>query len=216
MKILSLDSSGAGCSVCLFQDGRELALLEEKMERGQDSRLVPMVQEVMAKAGLTFQMLDRIAVTRGPGSFTGLRIGLATARGLGLAAEKPVIGIDRFSLFKAQRGEKNESLLVVLESRRLELYTCFFPSYGKAEEPRMLTPDEIGSMTRTHSEIKIVGDAAESLRGAVDTNRFDAIVEAEVVTCAKMAVSVALDDQAYLPRPLYVRPPDVTIKADDA
>lgn len=215
MKILSIDSSGAGCSVCLWHDGRELAFAEEKMERGQDSRLVPMVQEVMAKAGVTFPMLDRIAVTRGPGSFTGLRIGLATARGLGLAAEKPVIGVDRFAVFKAQREEKSESLLVILESRRLELYTRFYPAYGQPEEPRMLTPEEIGSITTTHPEIKVVGDAKESLRGFVDQNRFDAMAEAEVVTCAKIAAAVDINDPVYLPRPLYVRPPDVTVKTDD-
>jgi len=213
MKILSLDSCGSGCSVCVWHDGRELSFLEEKMERGQDSRLVPMVQEAMQRAGLTYQDLDRIAVTRGPGSFTGMRIGLATARGLALAAGKPAIGLDRFSLYKNQRGDKKESLLVVLESRRLELYCRLFPAHGGVEPPCLLAPADIAALTGNHPEIRIVGDAFGALRGSVDHNKFDAIVEAEVVTCAKMAAGIAIDDPAYLARPLCVRPPDVTIKA---
>jgi len=212
MNILSLDCSGAGCSVCVWQDGNVRALQEERMERGQDSRLVPLIQNVLGQAGLTYAALDRIAVTSGPGSFTGLRIGLATARGLGFAAEKPVLGVGRFSLYKAQRIDKKESLLVVLESRRLELYCCFFPAYGVPEAPSMLSPAEIGAMTRNHPDIKIVGDAQDTLRGAVDHNKFDTILESEVITCAKIAANVDALDPAYLPRPLYVRPPDVTMK----
>ena len=110
MLILSLDTAGQACAVCVWRDGVVLAAREERMARGQDARLVPLLLEVMAAAGVAFPQLDRIAVTRGPGSFTGLRIGLATARGLGLAADKPVIGIDRFSIHAAQQGRRGESL----------------------------------------------------------------------------------------------------------
>jgi len=198
--------------VCVWQDGRVLTLREEKMDRGQDSRLVPMVQDVMKETGLSYAALDRIAVTRGPGSFTGLRIGLATARGMGLAADKPVVGVDRFSLFKTQREGISGGLLVVLESRRAELYVCHYPANCEPEEPRMLTPAEIGSLVRSHHDIRIVGDAFEPLRGAVDHNLFDTMVEAEVITCAQIASTAGLTGPTYLPRPLYIRPPDVTVQ----
>ena len=99
MMVLGIDSAGAGCGVCVWQDGRVLASAFEAMERGQDRRLVPLILEVMQKAGADFDTLDRIAVTRGPGSFTGLRIGIAAARGIGLAASKSVLGIDRFAIY---------------------------------------------------------------------------------------------------------------------
>ncbi len=102
MLILSLDSAGNGCGACVWHDGNILASAEEPMERGQDQRLMPLILDIMKKANVTFDQLDRIAVTRGPGSFTGLRIGLAAARGIGIASGKPVIGIDRFSIFHAQ------------------------------------------------------------------------------------------------------------------
>lgn len=213
MKILALDSAADGCSVCVWQDGRALVTRQEKMERGQDSRLVPLVQAAMAEAGMRYDDLDRIAVTRGPGSFTGLRIGLATARGIGFAAGKPVIGIDRFAVYRALFADRNGALMVVLESRRRELYACLFPAYGEPLAPELLTPDEIAVQTQSHHDIVIVGDAAESMRGIVDHHVFDQVTDIEVEICARLASQVDdVNDPAFLPRPLYLRAPDVTIK----
>lgn len=215
MKILAIDSAADGCGVCAWQEGRAVVTRHEKMERGQDSRLVPLIQEVMRDAGWAYAELDRIAVTRGPGSFTGLRIGLATARGIGFAAGKPVIGIDRFALYRALFADKHGALLVVLESRRKELYTRLYPCYGQQHEPQLLAPDEIAAVTQNHHELAVVGDAMETLRGAVDHRIFDAVTDPEVVTCALLASQVDPHDPAFLPRPLYLRPPDVTIKECD-
>lgn len=210
MRILSLDSAAGGCAVCVWQDGVVLALAEEKMERGQDARLVPLVQETMDRAGADFASLDRIAVTRGPGSFTGLRIGLATARGLGLAAEKPVIGMDRFAVHRAQ--QEYSPLLVVLESRRLELYVRFYPVDAPAHEAQMLTPQEIAAFLAAHPDARVAGDADVLLDGAADPSIFLAAKEPEAVTCARLAAWASLDNPEYLPRPLYLRAPDVTIR----
>lgn len=213
MKILALDSAADGCGVCVMQEGRVLALCQEKMERGQDSRLVPLVQKTMAQAGLAYADLDRIAVTRGPGSFTGLRIGLATARGLGFASGKPVVGIDRFAIYRTLFAARKSALLVVLESRRQELYTCLFPASGQKQEPALLTPHDIALLTQNHHEIVVVGDAEESLRSDLDHRVFDRMTDLEVEVCARLAAQADVNDPAFLPRPLYLRPPDVTVKA---
>ena len=215
MIVLAIDSAAAGCGVCVWQDGRILASVQEKMERGQDSRLVPLIQETLAGTGLTFADLDRIAVTRGPGSFTGLRIGLATARGIGLAAGKPIIGVDRFSIYRAQLAARKEAILIVLESKRQELYTRYFPSYGQAQTARLMTPEEIAVQVQSHHDILIVGDAIETLRGAVDRHVFDEMATPEVETCALLASVADPVDPQYLPRPLYLRAPDVTIQVCD-
>lgn len=204
MLILALDSAGSGCAACVWKDGQVLAQGEEKMERGQDSRLLPLVQEIMAKAGLSYAELDRIAATRGPGSFTGLRIGLAAARGLGLAAGKPVIGIDRFSIHRAQRKESKE-LLVLLESRRLELYTRFYPVSGVAHEPELLPPEEIEKFLAQHPGLEIAGDVSAFSASSL---------ESEVITCAALAALADPEEAAFLPRPLYLRAPDVTIACE--
>lgn len=210
MLILSLECAGYGCGVCVWRDGAVLALREERMERGQDARLVLLVQEVMAQVGSGFPDLDRMAVTRGPGSFTGLRIGLAAARGFGLAAGKPVVGIDRFAIHRHQ--QKVSALLVVLESRRLELYTRFYSAQDSAQEAALLSPDEIAVFARQRPDLKIVGDAPDKLRGLLSEDVFLSQAEPEVLTCAALAARVDAQDSSFAPRPLYLRAPDVTIK----
>lgn len=213
MIVLSLDCASSGCGVCVWQDGRLLAQQHENMERGQDARLMPLVQEVMAQAGLSYPELDRVAVTRGPGSFTGLRIGLAAARGIGLAANKPVIGIDRFAVHRAQQAEKGRGLLVVLESRREELYLRFYPVQEEPHEPRMLCPPEIASFVKEQNNVLIAGDAHDVLAAHFVPELFVAPTEPECVTAARLATQIQVGDPAYLPRPLYLRAPDVTIKS---
>src|ERR1700722_20702050 len=93
MNILALDTCLGACSVAVCDEDSALAAASEAMTRGHQERLAPMVREVMAKAGLDFAQLDRIGVTVGPGSFTGLRVGLAFAKGLALALDRPCIGV---------------------------------------------------------------------------------------------------------------------------
>ncbi len=207
MIILGIDTAGHACSVCVWRDGMTLAHAEERMERGQDARLVPLVLEVMAQAGVDFAQLDRIAVTRGPGSFTGLRIGLSTARGFALAADKPVIGISRFAVYHAQRKANPAPYLIVLDSKRQELF-C----QTGAQEPCMLLPDVVAVLLRAQPDMVVVGDAAALLREHLpETTVFAPLTEPEVVTAAALAASAAVDDTEHLPRPLYLRAPDVTV-----
>jgi tRNA threonylcarbamoyladenosine biosynthesis protein TsaB len=197
MLILSLDSAGSGCSACVWRDGEVLAAAEEQMQRGQDQRLMPLILEVMKQASVEFDALDRIAVTRGPGSFTGLRIGLAAARGIGLAAGKPVVGIDRFAIFREQTKTTDQNLLIVIESRRAELYCRFYPASDGGHEPIMMTREEIATFLDKNKNTIVVGDA-------------DGTHANEVGVCALLASRADTNDPAFLPRPLYIRPPDVT------
>ncbi len=206
MLILSLDTAGAACSACVWQDGKILAEGEERMERGQDQRLMPLVLEIMKKAGTDFANLDRVTVTRGPGSFTGLRIGLAAARGIGLAAGKPVIGIDRFAIFREQIKQPDKNLLVVIGSKRKELFCRFYP-VDAAPEPAMMTMDEIADFLKDRKDTIVAGDEA-----AASFAHFRNPAEKEVITCAALAARADVNDSEFLPRPLYLRAPDVTIK----
>ncbi len=238
MLILSLDSAGSGCNLCVWRDGQILSLIEQPMERGQDRQLVPLTISALQEAHVEFDELDRIAATRGPGSFTGLRIGLAAAQGFGLALSKPVIGIDRFSIYREQFRE-TAPLLIVIQSKREELYCRFYPVEGEAGEPVMMTPDEIRAFVGEHRDIRIVGDAtiyfshmesgrewrkispplagreifhnaAPSCAGGIEN--IIAATEAEAVTCARLAAAAEIGNPGYAPHPLYIRAPDVTIK----
>lgn len=193
MIILSLDSVGQGCTVCVWQDGALLSFCEEKMTRGQDARLIPMVQSVIKDAAIEYSTLDRVAVTRGPGSFTGLRIGLSAARGIGFAASKPVIGIDRFSIHRAQYPD--DDLLVALESRRADLFTKLYHADGTCDEPVLLEIDAMDTV------VARAGDVEGCLP----------LIEAEAITAAALAAKTTIGEAANLPRPLYLRAPDVTM-----
>ena len=93
MLTLALDTCLAACSAALDRDGQTVGWISEPMARGHQERLAPMVRDLMADCGVAFGDLDRIGVTVGPGSFTGLRVGLAFAKGLALALNRPCVGV---------------------------------------------------------------------------------------------------------------------------
>jgi len=98
MRILGLDTTGADCSVALVDTAKVLAYKSENIGRGHAERLAPMVAEVLDEAGLTAKDIDKIAVCTGPGSFTGLRVALAFAKGFALPRKLPVVGIDALQI----------------------------------------------------------------------------------------------------------------------
>src|SRR5678815_1575047 len=102
MIVLGLDTCLSSCSVAVRDGERVLASAREVMARGHQERLAPMAQAVMAEAGLSFDKLDRIAVTVGPGSFTGLRVGIAFAKGLALALDLPTVGVGSLEALGAE------------------------------------------------------------------------------------------------------------------
>jgi tRNA threonylcarbamoyladenosine biosynthesis protein TsaB len=197
MLILVIDSCGPSCGVGVYKDGNPLARLEEFMERGQDARLMPMVVEALKEAKAEFSDIDRIAVTRGPGSFTGARVGLAAARGIGMASKKPVIGIDRFSVYKSLHETKGKNLLVIIDSKRAELFCKFYPAQGEEQKACMMAEKEIDAFLAGHLGTKVVGDIATP---------DDDILSA----CADLAAKADPKNPDFLPRPLYLRAPDVT------
>jgi tRNA threonylcarbamoyladenosine biosynthesis protein TsaB len=157
---------------------------------------MPMIVDAMKGAGCAFPDLDRIAVTKGPGSFTGVRVGLAAARGIGFAAGKPVLGIDRFEIYRAIHA-KAKNLLVVIESKRAELFCKIYPFEGAVPDACLMTQPEIDAYLEEHPETEIAGDIAtpdDDILGA----------------CAVLAATADVRDPGFLPRPLYLRAPDVT------
>lgn len=132
MNILSFDTTLAACSVAcvaIDPDSREvdvLASMRTAMARGHAEALVPMIARTMTEAGLDFTQLDRIAVTTGPGSFTGLRVGIATARGLGLALGIPVTGVVTMDALARDFADANPDnqrpFAIFLDARRGQLY----------------------------------------------------------------------------------------------
>ena len=165
MKMLALETTGSACSVALWRDGGVVARRFEAMTRGHAERLVPMIGEVLAEAGVTAEAVDRLAVTVGPGAFTGLRVGLATARGLALATGRPLVGVTTFEAIAHAlplESRRGRSLLVAVDSRRTELFLRLFdatltltPSSLDGDSSRL--PSDAGPPSRPDT-----GDASVS------------------------------------------------------
>jgi tRNA threonylcarbamoyladenosine biosynthesis protein TsaB len=197
--ILALDTTLNRCSVALVEDARALASLSESMHRGHAERLAPMVDEVMRAGGGAFKALDRIVVTTGPGSFTGLRVGLAFARGLAVALSKPCIGISSLEALALEAGE--EGLRGAVIAGGGELYVALYENGAARISPRRMSEDEAraalaGALVR--------GPAAGAFGGEI-VDAPDAI---------KLALRGAQRDPAdYPPNPLYLRDADAKLPA---
>ena len=147
MKVLALDTATSACSAALWEDGAVRARRLTITERGQAEALMPMVLAVLEEAGEDFAGLDLLAVTVGPGAFTGLRIGLAAARGMALAAGLPCLGVTTLEAVAHGVGADERAratLLVALETKRADLYVqAFDGGLQPLGEPRAVAAEAI-------------------------------------------------------------------------
>ena len=198
MLILAFDTTAAACSVVLWRDGDVLHSARAVMDYGQAEALMPMIEETMATAGLSYAELDRIAVTIGPGSFTGVRVGLAAARGIAMAADKPVVGVTTMDVV-AHGVPENEvkdaaGIIIAIDTKRGDFFAQkFTPAREAIGEIVTLTPDELKTWCSSGSWIVI----ADVLPDAVALAQLGAMRRPQVGG----------------PLPLYVHAPSVTMPA---
>ena len=186
------------------------------MARGQAEALVPMIGEVLAEAGVDARALDLVAVTVGPGGFTGLRIGIAAARGLALAAGVPAIGVTNF--VAVARGVSMElragrSLVVALDSKREEIYLQTFASDGTALSPGALVPPTALARHLPDGPLAVAGDAGERLAAALGDARIardPGCGLPDPTDVARLGAEAWGRGERAPPRPLYLRAPDTT------
>lgn len=214
-RLLVFDTSCGACSVAVWSGDCTIAERYEAMSRGQAERLLPMIEETLAAAGMAWGRLDAVGVTRGPGAFTGIRIGLAAARGLALARGIPAIGI---STFEALAVRAPAGCMVAIDTKRNDFYCQLFgPDGAAAGDPGILAPDKAIALAGAQgvpvvtdtpapagSEAGRGGDRAPdgSLAGPPRAAAFASLV-------ARRYEALGKDGRAGLapPHPLYLRPP---------
>jgi tRNA threonylcarbamoyladenosine biosynthesis protein TsaB len=199
------------------------------MPRGQAEALLPMVDAVMREAAMPVASLDLVAATVGPGSFTGIRVGLAAAQGIALAAALPLVGVTGFEAVAGclDRGRDDDRrlLLAALESRRAELYVHVFDWDRAVGEPAAVTPEALCAWIETRCGTRpllIAGDAAQRAAAALAGRPRTTVSAGWTAAAVGVARSVLRRwrEGAGFGRsePFYLRPPDVTLprRAADA
>jgi len=215
MRVLGIDSATRGCSVAVWIDGAVVASRSRTMERGQAEHLTPMVAEVTAEAGVRVRDLDRIAVTIGPGAFTGVRVALATARGLALGARLPIVGVTTFEAIWAGIPEAERTgtpVLVLVDSRRAEPFGQLFDASGiPVGAPTALSPVETVALTPA-GPLLVAGDGLPIARAALERRPDTRFAAGDGVPDAGWVASIGATREPgeEPPAPSYLRAPDIT------
>ena len=212
MKILAVDTALGACSVALLDDGKILAHIFEPMDRGHAERLAPMVDEAMKKAGMDFSSLDRLAVTTGPGTFTGQRVGLAFMRGLRLALRRPLTGVTTLeAMAAAAMAETGKTEAAALhDARREEGYLLLQDGDSVVQPPVVMPFENAVQAIRTFGICALAGTGAESAAASLgDGFALSSIRQPDALWVARLAQKrlPSLD----VPGPLYLRAPDAKL-----
>lgn len=227
--LLAFDTTFSACSVAVYDDARNrmVANANLAMDKGHAEALAPMVQACLAEAGVAPSELTRIAVTTGPGTFTGQRIGLALAHGMGVALNIPVVGINSLAATAAPLLATHRHILVAQRAGATGQYYALhlLPGMSAADwddQSRFASADECIAMVDGHSII--VGTGADALMALAPATLLRVTGHDLPVAADFAALAATLPPTSGLPQPLYLRPPDakpsvaaslVTLRAAD-
>src|SRR5450755_1885635 len=215
MRVLAIDTALEACSVAVLDIERGTIVAHESlpMVRGHAEALLPMVARVIDRAGLEFAALDRIAVTTGPGSFTGLRVGIAAARGIALAAGKPAVGLSTLAAYAAPFIAADDTLPVVsaIDARHDHVYLQVFGPGGRTIVAPRLAPLREALRAAATGAPRLVGNAAAMLAAAWPAgerapNLVDARRAPDIDWVARLGAAAV--ETGMPPKPLYLRAPD--------
>lgn len=211
MNILAIDTANSRCSAAVARGDDQGVVFRrsEEISRGHAERLMDMIGEVLAEAGLAMTDLDRIAVTVGPGSFTGLRVGLSVARGLGLVLGVPVVGVSTLVANAETVRDGVHPVAVALSARAPEIYAQVFAPDGAALCEGAVYPiDAFGALVP--QGVLVAGSAAGDLLRVLPAD-LDAVLGREDAGAdigAVLSLGREMDAPVSAPAPLYLRPPD--------
>jgi len=216
MILLAIDCSARLCAACAYDAdaGRELGRVELDLGKGHAEHLMAVIAEALKNAGLSYRDLGAIAVSVGPGSFTGVRVGVSTARGLALALKIPAIGVTTLEALAAQAREEfpDRAVLVALDGGREEIHAALYDEaailrYG----PAVATLAEMAGMASTNTPA-LAGTLAEKIAVAAG-GRFDfgpQNATADIAVYARLAAGKGAGEK---PHPLYLRAADAKPQA---
>lgn len=220
MLILAIDTALEACSAAVLDTEAGVLVAHESvpMVRGHAEALMPLVARVMANSKLGFSAIDRIAVTTGPGSFTGLRVGLSAARGLGLAAGKPVVGLTTLAAFAAPlvAEDRSSPIISAIDARHDHFYFQVLGGDGSGLIAAQVAPISEVLRAERFGSPRLVGNAAAMIAERWPS---DAPAPISVSTTAAPDIAwvawlgAAADPAVSPPLPTYLKAPDAKPQA---
>jgi tRNA threonylcarbamoyladenosine biosynthesis protein TsaB len=214
MRVLAIDTALGACAAAVFdsQPGAILASESIAMTRGHAEAIMPLIARVMDQAAVEFSELDRVAVTVGPGSFTGLRVGISAARGIALAAGKPAIGLSTLSALAAPHvaARTDNTIVAAIDARNEQVYfQVFAPSGVTIVTPRI---DRVRAAVRAVpvGPAVITGSGATAVAAhwpaGSPVPRVEDHAAPDIGWVARLGA--AAQDEGVAPKPLYLSRPD--------
>jgi tRNA threonylcarbamoyl adenosine modification protein YeaZ len=219
MKILAIDTALPAISACVLDDGADCpqAIETIAMERGHAEALLPLIDRVMARVAGGFASLGRVAVTVGPGSFTGLRVGIAAARAIGIACKIPVTGVSTLAALAAPLilEQKPGLVAAAIDARRGNVFFAVFGLDGRAVLAPRMEPAREAVRSLGAGPVRLAGSGAPLLAieaPAAGTEIWIAHENAglDIVFVAKLGLLA--DPVVTPPRPFYLAPPGAKVR----
>lgn len=210
MRVVAIDSSTENCTVAVGTDAADPVLISRAIGRGHAEALPGMLSEAMAAAGLAWREVERIAVTVGPGSFTGVRIGVAAARGLALVVGGDLVGITTLAVHAAaaRRLAGAVAVLALIPARGNDLYgQCFATDGRPIAMPEIADQGDFAARAAGDPTLHLAGPGAPAIAAGLAPER---LIHADTAPDPAALLHLAETSQpaAEPPKPLYLRPPD--------
>ncbi|MCC5920476.1 MAG: tRNA (adenosine(37)-N6)-threonylcarbamoyltransferase complex dimerization subunit type 1 TsaB [Cyclobacteriaceae bacterium] len=216
--LISIETSTSVCSVSLLSEGEILAEQNLFLDKSHSSNLMPIIRHLMAYANLEMNQLSAVAVSQGPGSYTGLRIGVSTAKGICYALDLPLIAVDTlqamaYPVIKSKNWDKSTLFIPMIDARRMEVYSAVFSSQGeKIEEVSPVILDEFSYQKYANRPLVFFGNGAKKAESLLIANlpQVELLyhVQASSIGVGKLAYQKFLDkdfvDLAYF-EPFYLK-----------
>ncbi|HEY0267531.1 MAG TPA: tRNA (adenosine(37)-N6)-threonylcarbamoyltransferase complex dimerization subunit type 1 TsaB [Rhizomicrobium sp.] len=210
MKLLAVDTALGGCSVALVEGDRIVSHIFETMDRGHAERLAPMADAAMRGAGMEFSALERLAVTTGPGTFTGQRVGLAFMRGLRLALHVPLTGVTTLEAIAAAAMDETKlpKAAAIHDARRAEAYLLLQDGDQTVQQPIVLPFADAVERIRAFGPCALAGTGAPAAQDVLGFT-LSAARQPDALWVARLALTRPAPADA--PGPLYLRAPDARL-----